>query len=199
MMPGMDGWSVLSALKADIELAAIPVVMVSIVQDRNLGFALGAVEYLTKPVDRQQLVGVLKKVGRGPDHRAALIVEDDPATREILRRTLEGEGWEVREAENGQLGLDQVAEAAPDLILLDLMMPVMDGFTFVHKLRKRPAWRNIPVVVVTAKTLTDEDYLELNGFVEKVIQKDGYAREQLLQEVRELFSHCGVGRAGSAP
>ncbi len=190
MMPGMDGWAVLTALKADPDLADIPVIMLTIVDEKNLGYALGAADYLTKPIERERLASVLQKYRCTLPLCPVLIVEDDAATRELLRRTLEHEGWTVSEAENGRVGLARVAERRPELILLDLMMPEMDGFAFVLELRKTEVWRSIPVVVVTAKDLTDEDRLRLNGYVEKILQKGAYSREALLAEVRDLVAAC---------
>jgi CheY-like chemotaxis protein len=190
MMPGMDGWAVLTALKADAELADIPVVMLTIIDDKNLGYALGAADYLTKPVDRERLVAILQKYRREDSSRLVLIVEDDAAAREILQRTLETEGWAVTTAENGSVALQRMAEQRPALILLDLMMPEMDGFQVVEALREREAWRPIPIVVVTAKDLTTEDHLRLNGYVEKILQKGAYSCEALLAEIRDLVTAC---------
>jgi CheY-like chemotaxis protein len=186
LMPGMDGWSVLTSLKADPELAAIPVIMLAIIDKKNMGYALGAAEYLSKPVDRDRLVALLRKYRHVPSHSAILVVEDDAGTRDIFRRTLEKEGWAVTEAENGRVALERIAESLPGLILLDLMMPEMDGFEFVDELRKHEDWRSIPIVVVTAKDLTLEDRLRLNGYVEKIVEKGAYNRETLLREVRDL-------------
>jgi CheY-like chemotaxis protein len=188
MMPGMDGWTVLSALKADPELAAIPVIMLTVVEDRSHGFALGAADYLVKPVDRERLVAVLKRYAHGPQPPSVLVVEDDAATREVMRRALEKEGWTVREAENGQAGLARLGEGLPALILLDLLMPVMDGFEFIAALRAQEDWRGVPVVVVTSKDLTANDRLRLNGQVEKVLLKGAYSREALLADVRALVT-----------
>ena len=171
MMPGMDGWSVLSALKTNPTLASIPVVMMTIVSDKNLGFALGATEYLTKPVDREQLVGLLRKYQCERSLCSILVVEDDQVTREMMARTLENEGWNVCQAENGRVGLERMTDDEPGLILLDLMMPEMDGFEFLENLRKNETWRSIPVVVVTAMELTSEDRQQLNGQVQQVLQK----------------------------
>ena len=118
------------------------------------------------------------------------MVEDDAAARETLQRTLEKEGWAVATAENGRVALQRVAEQRPALILLDLMMPEMDGFQVVEALREREAWRSIPIVVVTAKDLTTEDHLRLNGYVEKILQKGAYSREALLAEIRNLVTAC---------
>jgi signal transduction histidine kinase/DNA-binding response OmpR family regulator len=188
LMPGMDGWSVLTTLKANPDLADIPVIILTIVDDKNLGYALGASDYLTKPIDRDRLLAILKKYRCEVRPCPVLVVEDDAATRELLRRMLEKEGWLVSEAEHGRAALERVAETQPDLILLDLMMPEMDGFQFIEELRKQEAWRSIPIIVVTAKDLTEADRLRLNGYVEKILQKTTYSRESLLTEVRDLVA-----------
>ncbi|HEY3065549.1 MAG TPA: GAF domain-containing protein [Methylomirabilota bacterium] len=185
MMPGMDGWAVLSALKADPGLADIPVVMLTIVDDKNLGYALGAADYLTKPIDRQRLVTVLRQHRRD---RPVLVVDDDAALRQLLRRMLEPEGYTVIEAENGRVALERLREIAPSVVLLDLMMPEMDGFEFVAEFRRHESWRGIPVVVITARDLSREDRDRLNGYVAKILQKGAHGREQLLAEVRELVA-----------
>jgi signal transduction histidine kinase/DNA-binding response OmpR family regulator len=197
LMPGMDGWSVLTALKADRELAAIPVIMLTIVDDKNLGYALGAVDYLPKPIERERLVAVLRRFQRHDPAHPILVVEDDQLTRQMLRQMLEREGYAVVEADHGQQALVRVAEQVPELILLDLLMPEMDGFAFVEELRRHDAWRSIPIVVTTAKDLTAEDRLRLNGYVEQILQKGMYSREALLAEVRHLVaSRLGRTQAG---
>lgn len=194
LMPNMDGWSVLAALKNDRHLADIPVVMLSIVDDRNLGYALGASEYLTKPLDRDRLIAALKKYCKSPQPGLALVVEDEATTRDILRRVLEKDGWEVEEAPNGRMALDCVRNRKPALILLDLMMPEMDGFEFIAELRQDAEAKAIPVVVLTAKELTREDRLFLNGSlllsgcVKRVMHKGKFSRDELLREVRNLVS-----------
>ena len=184
MMPGMDGWAVLSALKSDPLLAETPVVMVTMVDDKNLGYALGAADYLTKPIDRKRLTSVLKKFRHEPIGGVVLVVDDDPVGRQMVAQMLENDGWTVTEAENGRVAFDRLAEARPDLILLDLMMPEMDGFEFAHELRQNPRWRDLPILVVTAKDLSDDDRRRLNGQVLGVLQKGAYTREELLGEVR---------------
>jgi CheY-like chemotaxis protein len=184
IMPGMDGWAVLGALKADPELAEIPVAMVTIVDDRQAGYTLGATDYLSKPVDWTRLSAVLAKHRRG----RILLVEDDAPTRELVRRMLERAGWTVDEAENGRVALERLAAATPGLILLDLMMPEMDGFEFLQVLRQREGWRAIPVVVLTAKDLTAEDRRRLNGLVARIVQKGAASRDDLLRQVRDLVA-----------
>jgi PAS domain S-box-containing protein len=188
MMPEMDGWSVLSALKSDAALRDIPVVMVTMLDDPERGFTLGASDYLTKPLDRHRLSQVLKKYTCPHPPCPVLMVEDDPATRSMTRKILEGEGWKVSEAENGRQALKCMAQERPSLILLDLMMPEMDGFAFVERVRQHPEWRMIPIVVVTAKDLTAQERRRLNGFVETILHKAGDSREALLNHVRDLLA-----------
>lgn len=186
LMPGIDGWSVLTSLKADPDLADIPVIILSVVEDRSMGFAVGASDYLTKPIDHDRLSAVLQKYRRDQNTHTVLVVEDDLLTRQMMRRGLEKEGWSVAEAANGRLGLEQISQRLPELILLDLMMAEMDGFEFVTELYKHEAWRSIPIVVVTAKDITAEDRLRLQGHVERILQKGSYTRSELLSEVRKL-------------
>jgi signal transduction histidine kinase/CheY-like chemotaxis protein len=187
LMPGMDGWTVLRSLKADPITASIPVVMVSMLDNRDIGHALGAADYLTKPFDRQKLVTALRRFRREGSLRPVLVVEDDAPTREVIRRALERDGWAVSEAENGRRGLQSVARQVPDLIVLDLMMPEMDGFEFVAELRKSESGRKIPVVVVTAKEITEEDRRRLNGQVRRVLHKGSFSREELSSELRRAL------------
>jgi signal transduction histidine kinase/CheY-like chemotaxis protein len=186
LMAEMDGWAVLSELKADPVTADIPVIILTMFDDKEMGFALGASDYMTKPIDRERLLNVLRKHHQSHLPCHVLVVEDDPTIRQMVHRVLDKEGWLVREAENGQAGLQAVAESTPTIILLDLMMPVMNGFDFLRELRRNPCWSNIPVVILTAKDLTVEDRAQLKGNVELILQKGDYTRERLLQEVRDL-------------
>jgi DNA-binding response OmpR family regulator len=188
MMPSMDGWAVLSALKADPATADIPVVMLTIVDDKSMGFALGAADYFTKPIDWHRLGAVLHHYRKPAGRQTVLLVEDDERTREMLRRTLQKEGWEIREASNGRLALEQLAAGIPTLILLDLMMPEMDGFSFMQELRKRADCARVPVIVITAKDLTEDDRRRLNGHVARILGKSGISRDQLVAEVRQLLT-----------
>ena len=197
LMPGLDGWGVLAALKREPALASIPVVMLTITDERNLGFSLGAAEYLTKPIERAELRAVLSRYRRTPG-AGVLIVEDDPGIREMLRRSLETEGWTVTEAENGRVGLERVAADSPALVLLDLMMPEMDGFEFLDGLRARDPADRPPVVVITAKELTDEDRRRLNGGVRAVVQKGSQTVDELLDDVRRRVAVLAQQPAGKA-
>jgi len=191
LMPGMDGWAVLAALKADPRLADVPVIMLTIVEEKNLGYALGAAEYLVKPLDRDRLVEVIRR------HRPEgpiLVVDDEAEQRTLLRRILEREGYAVMEAENGAVALARLRERAAGLILLDLMMPEMDGFELVEELRRQEAWRALPVVVITGQDLTPEDRARLSGSVERVLAKGAQGSEALLREVRELLTRSPARR-----
>jgi CheY-like chemotaxis protein len=190
IMPHMDGWAVLAAIKGDPVLCHIPVIMLTIADDKNLGYALGASEYITKPLERDRLSAVLKKYRLDRPHGHVLIVEDDEAERKMLRSTLEDQGWVVTTAENGRVALERMAEHEPQLIVLDLMMPEMDGFEFAAELYKHEPWRSIPIVVITAKDVTPEDRQRLHGSVEKILQKNVYSGEALLSEVRRLVARC---------
>jgi PAS domain S-box-containing protein len=195
IMPGMDGWTVLSALKADPELASIPVILLSFVGNKSLGFALGASDYLTKPVDGKRLAALLNKYRRDQDCVASnnligqiLIVEDDVATRKILRRILEKQGWAVTEADSGRTALEKLEIARPDLILLDLMLPDMDGFELIGELRKSHSRDPIPIVAITGKDLTPAESQQLNGYVARVLQKGVYSCDTLLRDVRSIVN-----------
>ncbi|WP_017719332.1 hybrid sensor histidine kinase/response regulator [Kamptonema formosum] len=183
LMRGMNGWAVLSALKADRDLADVPVIVASSLDDKNFGFALGAADYLTKPIDRNRLLTLLRKYKKPANQ--ILIVEDDGATREMLRRMLEKEGVGVLEAANGLEAL-QLCSQQPDLILLDLMMPQMNGFQVIAELRNSVQTRSLPVIVITAMDLTPDDYQLLNGCVEQIFLKDAKSPDQLVNEVCDL-------------
>jgi signal transduction histidine kinase/CheY-like chemotaxis protein/ligand-binding sensor domain-containing protein len=188
MMPGLDGWSVLTALKADPATADLPVVMLSILDDKQMGFALGAADYFTKPIDFERLQQVLEKYRQPANHQTVLVVEDDGNMREMLRRTLEPAGWRVVEASNGKVALEKLDLVSPTLILLDLMMPEMDGFEFMDGLRQRRDTRPIPVIVITAKDLTEEDRRRLNGGVERIIAKNATNPGAVLDLMRALLA-----------
>jgi len=185
LMPEMDGWMVLGLLKADPDLATIPVIMLTVRAEQDFAFAMGVTDYLKKPIDRDRLIAILKKYHRPYPPMEVLLVEDDPAMREMLRRVLEKESWTVTEAEDGLAALETITRCAPSLIILDLMLPVMDGFQMIAELQKHEDWRKIPVVVVSAKELTPEDRLQLQDYVKKILQKGSFSRDELMREVQE--------------
>jgi CheY-like chemotaxis protein len=187
MMPDLDGWTVLAAIKGDPALASIPVVLMSIIEEKNRGYALGAADYLVKPVDRTKLVEALTSIC-GPAAGRALLVDDDDVVRRSVRQALEPIGWKVTEAKNGLRAIEAITAARPDVIILDLMMPEMDGFEFMDELRRGPDWQEIPVVVITAKDVTEEDRDRLNGGVERIIQKSN--RDEMLRQLSREISKC---------
>ena len=189
LMPHVDGWAVLSRLKADPALSSIPVVVVSFVDERGLGYSLGAADYLVKPVEWDHLkrsLDALAPEGRGD----VLVVDDDEDTRDRLHAMLTRAGWSVQTAADGRTALQKVAAARPAVILLDLMMPGMDGFAVLKELRNSPDWAGIPVLVVTAMDMTRADRERL-GPQAALIRKDSADMRDLLAEVRRA--------AGQAP
>jgi len=170
LMPEMDGWQVLSHLKQNPSLADIPVVLVSVLDEPERGYLLGATDYMVKPVDRRKLVDRLRQICHSTIHHV-LVVDDDAGTRKSLRKALEQEGTSVTEAENGLTALRLLAANIPDAIVLDLLMPEMDGFDFLDELRQRPEFIDIPIVVLTARDLTADDRQRLHGTVERILHK----------------------------
>ncbi len=187
MMPGTDGWAVLSALKNDPALADIPVVMATVVRDRAMALSLGASDFLTKPVDRDQLLGAVNRLRLGEERPVALVVDDDPAARALVSRPLLRNGWEVHAAGNGREGLEQLDRIEASVVLLDLMMPEMDGFEFLDRLRRSEAWRELPVLVITAKSLSAEERSFLSGRLAGVIQKGELSQRELSEQVKQLL------------
>ena len=186
MMPDLDGWSVLAALRQNPELADIPVIMVSIVDDKRRGIALGAAGYLTKPIDRERLHRLVRRFQAPTRATRVLMVEDDASQRERMLGWLERPHWIVREAANGREALDLLREEKPDVILLDLMMPEMDGFEVVAALQGDKDWRDIPVIVITSLDLDAKDRERLNSGVQSVLVKEKFRPEDLVERIRRL-------------
>ena len=187
LMPTVDGWTVLSSLKADEATEQIPVLMLTMGDEKNLAYSLGASDFLTKPITRERLVKALDRVRCHEPICNVLLVEDDPDARMITRGSLEKERWHVTEAHDGRDGLKRLGENLPDIVLLDLNMPNMDGFEFAEAMRSDPRWREIPIVVLTARSLTAEDRQRLNGNVQRVLSKGGLDRSGLLKEIRKAI------------
>ncbi|WP_244937351.1 hybrid sensor histidine kinase/response regulator, partial [Methylobacterium crusticola] len=197
-MPRMDGWSVLRALRADPELGATPVIMVTVLDEQNLAFSLGATDYLHKPVEWGHLKEAMERFRPAIHEGPVLVVDDDPDVRERMATLLQREGWRVACAEHGRAGLEAVAARKPGLILLDLMMPEMDGFGFLRALRARPEWRDIPVVVLTAKDVTAEDRRRLAGQADRVLQKGQLSLSDLAATLRTLTAPTGAENRAAA-
>jgi signal transduction histidine kinase/CheY-like chemotaxis protein len=192
LMPEMDGWQVLSMLKQDAELADIPVILVSILDEREQGYLLGATDYMMKPVDRRKLVERLRALCPAAK-RNVLLVDDDSALRTNLRRTLEQEGYTVSEAAHGGEALEALERTVPDAIVLDLLMPQMDGFDFLDALRSHSQFASIPVIILTAKDLTAEDRRRLQGSVERILLKS--ERTSALKATAEMLRTLVPARA----
>jgi signal transduction histidine kinase/DNA-binding response OmpR family regulator len=198
VMKGIDGWQVLARLKSDPQLSYVPVIMMTVVDEKIAAYALGAREYLLKPVDRHRLAQVIAQCctpAPDGDERSALVVDDELDNRRMLRRLMEGAGWKVAEAEDGQRALGIVSARRPDLILLDLCMPGMNGFMFLDEIRRHPDTSAIPVVVVTAKDLTADERSHLAGAVSHIVEKRGFSRDTLLTQVNQQVLdviHAGI-------
>ena len=187
-MPRMDGWAVLHAVRSDPDLAGTPVIMTSVVAEQGLGQALGATDYFVKPIDWDRLKGLMERYRpQAPAEARVLVVDDDPDARERLRRSLSREGWSVDEAANGRLALEHYDRARPNLILLDLMMPEMDGFGFLRALRARPDG-DVPVVVLTAKEITPAEKVSLGAAADRVIPKGSLSLAEIGRQLRVVYA-----------
>jgi signal transduction histidine kinase/CheY-like chemotaxis protein len=186
IMPDLDGWAVLAALRQDPVLSEIPVIMVTILDEKRRGITLGAAGHLSKPVAKERLLGLLRhfRLPGGPTR--VLVVDDDADQRDRVRPWLEAQGWNVREAENGRRALASISEERPDVILLDMMMPDMDGFQVVAALQREPALRDIPVIVVTARDLSAADHERLSAGATTVLAKGSFQSTELVERIRGL-------------
>ena len=197
MMPQMDGWTVLSALKADPDMADIPVVMETIVQEKGLAFSLGAADYLTKPIQWPRLKKVLDRYRSTTPLACVLVVDDDDSTRNLLCEPLEKEGWSVVDAHDTDAVFAAMQEKQPSLVLVDLNMSAMNGFALIQDLRKHAEWRDVPVVAVSDQDLTPEECERLDGRVQQIINTENDAPEVLLSVLRKLPpaqpAHSGAG------
>ncbi|MGZ2478741.1 response regulator [Sinorhizobium medicae] len=193
IMPHQDGWSVLRALKNDPELCTIPVILATILADRELGLSLGAVEYLTKPIDTDKLVRTIETFGGGKHD--VLVIDDDQGSREFLRRILVKRKWTVHEAGDGVRGLEMMKRLVPRLVLLDLLMPEMDGFQTLSEMQSIPELQNIPVVVVTSKDLSANELKWLRDRAVAVVNKGANSRAQLVEALeRQIGSVASIGK-----
>lgn len=191
LIPKTDGWELLTRLKADQAMASIPVVVVSIIDERGRGFSLGAADYLLKPVDRDSLVRVIQRVvrsnARDQRGRSVLVIDDDPLILELMEAVLRPEGFEVLKARDGRHGLQIARERNPDLVVLDLLMPEMNGFEVVDEMHGCPETAAIPIVVLTNKSLSREEKDRLNGRIIAIRQKGEFHREDFVAQVRSLL------------
>ena len=198
MMPNKDGWQVLYDLKADPATHDIPVIMLTIVDRKPLGYQLGATEYLLKPFDTDAVLDALRRVTHltgGQPLKRLLVADDDPDVIDLVRQLL-GENYEIESAGDGAAALDAIARQRPDVILLDLMMPGLDGFAVIERLRQDANLRTIPIVVLTAKSLSADETARLNASVAKILHKQGLAGEALNKEISGVLSATSIPREG---
>jgi len=196
-LPKLDGWDFLARAKADPDLAEIPVIIVSMLDERGKGFALGAAEYLVKPVNRDELLATLGRVSppagvsNGPVK--VLAIDDDPMAIELIDATLKPQGYAVLKAGGGEEGLAAARREQPGLVILDLIMPEVDGFAVVEQLRADPATAAIPIVILTSKSMTIEEKNRLNGRISHLAQKAAFDRTAFVELVRGLCPAPGSG------
>jgi CheY-like chemotaxis protein len=194
LMKGMDGWQVLGDLKSDPLTNHIPVVMLTIADDKKKAITLGASDFLAKPVNPGKLAAVLDKFRSQSGEKSVLVVDDEEMNRDLLRRMIERFGWSVMEASNGLEALASLAESRPVLIMLDLMMPKMDGFEFIQKMRATKEWQDIPVIVLTAMHLTSEQRSELEAGAQKILSKSAFAKPNWGDILSEIVRTCTAGQ-----
>jgi CheY-like chemotaxis protein len=199
-LPGMDGWEVLSALKGDPATADVPVVVVSVEPERGRGFALGATEYLVKPVSGEHLLAAVTRLlpparaDGGSTRLSVVVVDDDPLALKLVRSTLEPLGWDVHTCTGGQQAADLVREVAPSVVVIDLLMPQVDGFAVIDEIRPHPDSDGPPIVVLTAKTLTPQDRSRLEGRIAFVAEKAGIDLPRLARRLATVAAeHAGQG------
>ena len=198
VLPTMDGWDVLVELKEHPDVCHLPVVIVSMLDDRGRGMALGADEYLVKPVRRHDLLTALSRAmpGQASGGRV-LVIDDDPLVVRLVKNVLEDEGYEVLTATGREEGLGKARAEPPAIILLDLLMPGMDGFAMVEELRADPITAAIPIVILTAERLSDEEKERLNGRISYLAEKGDFDRDALVSLVDSL-TRSGGGRSAWA-
>ena len=194
-MPEMDGWTVLSSLKSDPELAEIPVVMLTIVDNKPLAYSLGAADYLPKPLDRDRIAQVLGKITTVTPGREVLVIIDDPSAHCLVCELMESDGWTVKRAVTGPDALEHLEQSTPQAIILDLVMQEMDPLDFVGRIREHAEWREVPLILLTPKDLDSGDQARLNGAVERVIQRAALTPERLLEEIHQRIEES-VGQGG---
>tara|TARA_Y100000780_G_scaffold131092_1_gene117924 strand:+ start:397 stop:1110 length:714 start_codon:yes stop_codon:yes gene_type:complete len=183
VMPDMDGWTVYKKLKTTPLLSQIPVIIVTIGDYEKMAKDFGVVDFLAKPIKWKTLNVILSKYKIIGKSKHILVIDDDSATRIILRKMLVKDGWRVDEAENGKVALDRIKKEKPELILLDLLMPVMDGFKFLKVIKGKDSLIDIPIIVITSKDLTADDYSYLTANVDRVIQKGDYTRKEIINRI----------------
>jgi CheY-like chemotaxis protein len=200
LLPGIDGWQVLQTIKE--RRPELPVVLATVMDAQERGIALGASACLVKPLEKERLLTILHSLLEEPLREFAqrqlgnvevLVVEDDPASRALLCRMLQGDPWRITQAENGRIALDKLAASPPHVVLLDLMMPEMDGFDVLAHLRRHPEWRHIPVIIVTAKTLEPHEERLLREGATRIFSKGELEQQSLLSEVRRALDRPLIG------
>ena len=190
LLPNKDGWQVLHDLKTDERTTNIPVILLTIVDKKALGFRMGASAYLLKPLNPREVIETLSRVTKQADrsHTHVLVVDDDPHIADMLGQILPASEFDLRSAEDGIAGLEAIAIQRPDVLLLDIMMPRLDGFGVIEQLRANPVTQDLPIIVISAKELTGEESTRLKESVAFVMRKQGFDSEKLVQEIKSVLN-----------
>jgi len=191
-MPSMSGWEVLKSLKLQSLTSGIPIILLTTDDENTERYEIGANDYLFKPIDRDRLISKIEKYRSGDSDFSVLVIEDDWNVRSMLRRMLEKENCLVSEAADGYEALKVISDNQPQLILLDLTMPNVDGFEFIHLLRLTQGITSIPIIIITAKDLTEADTVRLSGSVQKIVQKSNFSSPQLFAEIGKRLQDLGI-------
>jgi CheY-like chemotaxis protein len=184
-----DGWQVLRELKQHPLCKNIPVIIISMLDERNVGFGLGAVDYFVKPVQKDALLESLRKTTSAMKQKQSakiLVIDDDRSVIDLVQVILEAEGCTVLKAMDGRVGLRLAQEELPDLIILDLVMPEISGFSVAYQLKHNLRTQMIPVIVMTSMEIDDETREQLQGFVVGLMKKSGFTKKDLLQEISAI-------------
>jgi len=185
IMPGIDGWEIIQRLKSNPQTKGIPVIFCSIMADKKRGFSLGASEYLVKPVRDEDLIRALNRLNG--TIKNILVIDDNPRDAELVGRFLTNRGYNIKLAYSGMEGINQIKKYNPGMIIVDLMMPDIDGFAVIEEVKRDPITKDIPIIVISAKDITADDKKRMNGYIEGLISKGFLSEEELIGQVMNAF------------
>jgi DNA-binding response OmpR family regulator len=194
LMPKKDGWQVIRELKNTPETQDIPVIILSIVEDKKLGFSLGAAEYIVKPVEKQVLLRKLRNLEKTRKVKRVLIVDNEPDTVRLIGNVIGEAGYQVTTAYNSEDAIKSIHDFRPDLIVLNLTMPEMMGFNVVEYLKTAEEAKDVPLILLTHKDLTEKEIDDLNGIIQGILNKGVLTKEDLLKEIKETISKISEGQ-----
>ncbi len=190
IMPIKDGWQVLKEMKRHPICKDIPIIIISITDEKKLGFSMGAIDYFVKPVNRDDLIKSIQRVPlrtmRNREHPKVLIIDDDKTAAELIQVILESEGYQVLKSMNGKEGVRLAAAENPDLIILDLIMPDISGFNVAYQLKQQQSTRNVPIIILTSMEIDEETREQMQGFISTIMSKSRVTKKDLLREINTI-------------